>query len=318
MNSYLDPNLKVFSLSSNRELAGQIADAIGLELGKCSVARFSDGEIQIHIEESVRGCDVFVVQSTNAPVNEHLMELLIMVDALKRASAKSITAVVPYYAYARSDRKAKPREPITSKLVANLLQKAGATRMMTIDFHAPQLQGFFNIPIDHLVGMPILAQYLLDQQLDGEDIVVVTPNHNGVSRARKLAEYLHAPIAIIDKRRPHPDEVEITTMVGEVNGKVCILIDDMINTADTITLSAKTLVENGAKEVYAAVTHPILSENAIEKIERAPIKELIVTNTIKLPEEKRIDKLTYLSVGELIGEAIIRVHEEKPVSVLFE
>ena len=316
-NQYLDPNLKVFSLNSNRDLSEQIAKVIGVELGKCSVSRFSDGEIQINIEESIRGCDVFVIQSTNTPINEHLMELLIMLDALKRASAKTINIVIPYYGYARQDRKARAREPITAKLVANLLETAGATRMITLDLHAPQIQGFFDIPIDHLMGVPILSEYFLNKHLEG-DLVIVSPDHGGVTRARKMAERLKAPIAIIDKRRPRPNVAEVMNIVGNVDGKTCILIDDIIDTAGTITIGANALVESGAKEVYACCTHPVLSGPAIERIQNSKIKELIITNSIALPEEKKIDKIKNLSVASLIGEAIIRVHEEQSVSILFD
>ncbi|MFB6469327.1 ribose-phosphate diphosphokinase [Cytobacillus sp. Hz8] len=316
-NQYLDPNLKVFSLNSNPELAQEIADVIGVELGKCSVTRFKDGEIQINIEESIRGCDVFVIQSTSSPVNEHLMELLIMLDALKRASAKTINIVMPYYGYARQDRKARAREPITAKLVANLLETAGATRMITLDLHAPQIQGFFDIPIDHLMGVRILADYFENKEYD-KDIVIVSPDHGGVTRARKMAERLKAPIAIIDKRRPKPNVAEVMNIVGNIEGKVAILIDDIIDTAGTITLAANALVENGAAEVYACCTHPVLSGPAIERIENSKIKELVVANSIALPEEKKIGKLRQLSVAPLIGEAIIRVHEEQSVSTLFD
>ncbi|MBN6889747.1 ribose-phosphate pyrophosphokinase [Cytobacillus horneckiae] len=315
-NQYLDPNLKVFSLNSNRGLASEIAKFIGVELGKCSVTRFSDGEIQINIEESIRGCDVYVIQSTSNPVNEHLMELLIMIDALKRASAKTINIVMPYYGYARQDRKARAREPITAKLAANLLETAGATRVITLDLHAPQIQGFFDIPIDHLMGVPILSEYFKDR-VEG-DIVVVSPDHGGVTRARKMADQLKAPIAIIDKRRPRPNVAEVMNIVGNIEGKIAILIDDIIDTAGTITLAANALVENGAAEVYACCTHPVLSGPAIERIENSQIKELVVTNSIVLAEEKKTDKIVELSVAPLIGEAIIRVHEEQSVSVLFD
>ncbi|MDP4105918.1 MAG: ribose-phosphate diphosphokinase [Bacillota bacterium] len=316
-NQYLDPNLKVFTLNSNKPLAEEIAKVIGVELGKCSVTRFSDGEIQINIEESIRGCDVYVIQSTSSPVNENIMELLIMLDALKRASAKTINVVVPYYGYARQDRKARAREPITAKLVANLLETAGATRMITLDLHAPQIQGFFDIPTDQLMGVPILSDYFKGKQLNG-DIVVVSPDHGGVTRARKMAERLKAPIAIIDKRRPRPNVAEVMNIVGNIEGKIAILIDDIIDTAGTITLAANALVENGAAEVYACCTHPVLSGPAMERIQNSKIKELVITNTINLPEEKRIDKIVELSVAPLIGEAIIRVHEEQSVSTLFD
>jgi ribose-phosphate pyrophosphokinase len=316
-NQYLDPNLKVFTLNSNKPLAEEIAKVIGVELGKCSVTRFSDGEIQINIEESIRGCDVYVIQSTSSPVNENIMELLIMIDALKRASAKTINVVVPYYGYARQDRKARAREPITAKLVANLLETAGATRIITLDLHAPQIQGFFDIPTDQLMGVPILSEYFKGKELQG-DIVVVSPDHGGVTRARKMAERLKAPIAIIDKRRPRPNVAEVMNIVGNIEGKIAILIDDIIDTAGTITLAANALVENGAAEVYACCTHPVLSGPAIERIQNSKIKELVITNTINLPEEKRIDKIVELSVAPLIGEAIIRVHEEQSVSTLFD
>ncbi|MCM3667106.1 ribose-phosphate diphosphokinase [Mesobacillus subterraneus] len=316
-NQYLDPNLKVFSLNSNVELAEEIAKVIGVELGKCSVSQFSDGEIQINIEESIRGCDVYVIQSTSSPVNENIMELLIMIDALKRASAKTINIVMPYYGYARQDRKARAREPITAKLVANLLETAGATRVITLDLHAPQIQGFFDIPIDHLMGVPILADHFKSKELNG-DVVIVSPDHGGVTRARKMAERLKAPIAIIDKRRPKPNVAEVMNIVGNIEGKVAILIDDIIDTAGTITLAANALVENGALEVYACCTHPVLSGPAIERIENSKIKELVVTNSIALAEEKRVDKIHQLSVAPLIGEAIIRVHEEQSVSTLFD
>lgn len=316
-NQYLDPNLKVFSLNSNLPLAKEIAKVIGVELGKSSVTRFSDGEIQINIEESIRGCDVYVIQSTSSPVNENIMELLIMIDALKRASAKTINIVMPYYGYARQDRKARAREPITAKLVANLLETAGATRVICLDLHAPQIQGFFEIPTDHLMGVPILADYFQKRNFEG-DIVIVSPDHGGVTRARKLAERLKAPIAIIDKRRPRPNVAEVMNIVGNIDGKIAILIDDIIDTAGTITLAANALVENGAQEVYACCTHPVLSGPAIDRIQNSKIKELVITNSIALPEEKKTDKIINLSVAPLLGEAIIRVHEEQSVSTLFD
>lgn len=316
-NQYLDPNLKVFSLNSNLPLAREIAKVIGVELGKTSVTRFSDGEIQINIEESIRGCDVYVIQSTSSPVNENLMEVLIMIDALKRASAKTINIVMPYYGYARQDRKARAREPITAKLVANLLETAGATRIICLDLHAPQIQGFFEIPTDHLMGVPILADYFQKRNFEG-DIVIVSPDHGGVTRARKLAERLKAPIAIIDKRRPRPNVAEVMNIVGNIEGKIAILIDDIIDTAGTITLAANALVENGASAVYACCTHPVLSGPAMDRIQNSKIKELVITNSISIPEEKKTDKIIQLSVAPLLGEAIIRVHEEQSVSTLFD
>lgn len=315
-SSYKDPSLKVFSLNSNRKLAEEIADHIGTTLGECTVAAFSDGEIQINIEESIRGCDVYVVQSTCSPVNQHIMELLIMIDACKRASARSINIVMPYYGYARQDRKARSREPITAKLVANLFETAGADRVITLDLHAPQIQGFFDMPIDHLQGVPILTEHFKKRNFD--DIVVVSPDHGGVTRARKMADRLKAPIGIIDKRRPRPNVAEVMNIVGNIEGKTAILVDDIIDTAGTITLAANALVENGAKEVYACCTHPVLSGPAIERIVNSKIKELVITNSIPLETDKHIDKITQLSVAPLIGEAIVRVHEMESVSILFD
>jgi ribose-phosphate pyrophosphokinase len=315
-STYKDSSLKVFTLNSNRKLAEDIADHIGTTLGRCTVNRFSDGEIQINIEESVRGCDVYVVQSTSSPVNQHMMELLIMIDALKRASAKSINIVMPYYGYARQDRKARSREPITAKLVADLLETAGANRVITLDLHAPQIQGFFNVPIDHLQGVPILSDYFEAKNLS--DIIVVSPDHGGVTRARKMADRLSAPIGIIDKRRPEPNVAEVMNIVGNIEGKTAILIDDIIDTAGTISLAANALVENGAKEVYACCTHPVLSGPAIDRINESKIKELVITNSIPLPEDKHVEKITPLSVAPLIGEAIVRVHELQSVSILFD
>ncbi|HAA3414720.1 TPA_asm: ribose-phosphate pyrophosphokinase [Listeria monocytogenes] len=316
-NEYFDPKLKIFSLNSNRELAEEIAKEVGIELGKSSVTHFSDGEIQINIEESIRGCHVYVIQSTSNPVNQNLMELLIMIDALKRASAATINIVMPYYGYARQDRKARSREPITAKLVANLIETAGATRMITLDMHAPQIQGFFDIPIDHLNAVRLLSDYFSERHL-GDDLVVVSPDHGGVTRARKMADRLKAPIAIIDKRRPRPNVAEVMNIVGNVEGKVCIIIDDIIDTAGTITLAAKALREAGATKVYACCSHPVLLGPAMKRIEESPIEKLVVTNSIALPEEKWIDKMEQLSVAALLGEAIVRVHENASVSSLFE
>lgn len=315
---YFDPRLKIFSLNSNKRLAQKIADAVGVELGKSSVSQFSDGEIQINIEESIRGDHVYLIQSTSYPVNDNLMELLIMIDALKRASAKTINVVIPYYGYARQDRKARSREPITAKLVANMLTAAGATRILTLDLHAVQIQGFFDIPVDHLMAAPLLADYFIKGGYVGDDTVVVSPDHGGVTRARKLAEFLKAPIAIIDKRRPKANVAEVMNIIGNVSGKKCILIDDMIDTAGTITLAASALKEAGATEVLACCTHPVLSGPAFQRLEDSPIEKVIVTDSIFLPEENRIDKLEEVSVGALIGDAIKRIHENKPVSPLFE
>lgn len=315
--AYADPNLKIFSLNSNEPLAEKIAEEVGVELGKSSVKKFSDGEIQINIDESIRGADVFIIQSTSAPVNDNLMEMLIMIDALRRASAHTINLVIPYYGYARQDRKARAREPITAKLVANMLEGAGADRVLALDLHAAQIQGFFDIPVDHLMGAPLLADYFLSNGLD-KDAVVVSPDHGGVTRARKLAEFLKAPIAIVDKRRPKANVAEVMNIIGDVKGKRAILIDDMVDTAGTITLAAQKLLDEGATEVYASATHPVLSGPAIERIQNSAIKKMIITDSINLPAEKKIDKLEVVSVGQLMGDAIKRVYENKPVSPLFE
>ena len=315
---YFDPRLKIFALNSNRPLAEKIAAAVGVELGKSSVTQFSDGEIQVNIEESIRGSHVYVIQSTSSPVNDNLMELLIMIDALKRASAKTINVVMPYYGYARQDRKARAREPITAKLVANMIEKAGATRLLTLDLHASQIQGFFDIPVDHLMGAPLIADYFLEKGICGDDVVVVSPDHGGVTRARKLAEFLKAPIAIIDKRRPKANVAEVMNIIGKVDGKTCVIIDDMIDTAGTITLAANALKEAGAKQVYASCTHPVLSGPAMQRIQDSAIEHLVVTDSIYLSDERKIDKIDEISVGELMGDAIKRIHENKPVSPLFE
>jgi len=317
-NHYPNAKLKIFSLNSNEPLAKEVAKEIGRPLGSCSVKRLSDGEVQINIEESIRGCDVFVIQSTSDPVNENLMELLIMIDALKRASARKINVVMPYYGYARQDRKARSREPITAKLVANLLETAGAHRVIAVDLHAPQIQGFFDILIDHLVAEPILTDYFSQKGLNSEELVIVSPDHGGVTRARKMADRMKAPIAIIDKRRPRPNVSEVMSIVGEVEGKTAILIDDIIDTAGTITAAADALIEKGAKEVYACCTHPVLSGPAIERINNSQIKELIITNSIELSLEKKSPKIVQLSIASLLAEAIVRVFEEKSVSTLFD
>ncbi|MFC6206693.1 ribose-phosphate diphosphokinase [Levilactobacillus tongjiangensis] len=314
---YFDPKLKIFALNSNKPLAEKIANEVGVELGKTSVDRFSDGEIRINIEQSVRGSHVYVIQSTSAPVNDNLMELLIMIDALRRASAATINVVIPYYGYARQDRKARSREPITAKLVANMLQTAGVTRVLALDLHAAQIQGFFDVPVDHLMGAPLLADYFLSNGL-AKDAVVVSPDHGGVTRARALAEFLKAPIAIIDKRRPRANVAEIMNIIGDVKGKRCIMIDDMIDTAGTITLGSRALMEAGATEVYASCTHPVLSGPAIERIKDSPIKKLVVTDSIQLTADKQIDKIEQISVGPLIGQAIKRINENRPVSPLFK
>jgi len=308
--------LKVFTGNSNPELAEEICDYLGTSLVHSKVSRFSDGEIGVSIEESIRGSDVFVVQPTSAPVNENIMELLIMVDALKRASARSITAVVPYFGYARQDRKAKPRDPISAKLISNLLASAGADRLVCLDLHAAQIQGFFDIPVDHLLGAPILAEYFLNKDL--EDTIVVAPDVGAVKRARDFAERLNTSIAIIDKRRPKPNVSEVMNIIGNVKGKNVILLDDMIDTAGTITEAGRVLQEKGAEEVYACCTHPVFSGPAIERLENSTLKEVVVTNTIALSDEKQLDKVKVLSIAPLLGEALDRIFKDLSVSVLFD
>ena len=313
-------DLMLFALSSNQELAQRVSREMGLPLGKSTVRQFSDGEIQVNIEESIRGKDVYILQSTSSPVNDNLMEILIMVDALKRASAQSINVVMPYYGYARQDRKARAREPITSKLVANMLEVAGVDRLLTIDLHAAQIQGFFDIPVDHLMGAPLIADFFERRGMIGKDYVVVSPDHGGVTRARKLAEFLKAPIAIIDKRRSvdKMNTSEVMNIIGNVEGKTCILIDDMIDTAGTICHAADALAEAGAVEVYASCTHPVLSGPAMDNIQKSAIKKLVVLDTIYLPEDRLIDKIEQISIAKLLAEAIVRIHENRPLSPLFE
>lgn len=307
--------LKIFCGNANRELTKEIGEYLGVPIGEAKVRRFKDGEISIAIDESVRGYDVFVIQPTCYPTNDNIMELLIMIDALRRASARRITAVMPYYGYARQERKARARDPITAKLMANLITTAGADRVVTMDLHAPAIQGFFDIPVDHLPGVPILAQHFREKGLG--EVCVVSPDLGGVTRARSLAERIGATLAIIDKRRPEPNVSEIMHVIGDLEGKTVIMIDDIIDTAGTITQGAQALMDRGAKEVYACCTHAVLSGPAIERLVNSVIKEVVVTNTIPLSEEKMIPKIKALSVAPLLGEAIIRIHEDLSVSKLF-
>lgn len=312
-------SIKIFSCNGNPTLAEQIAGNLGLSLGKCHISKFSDGEINVKIDETVRGADIFIVQPTSYPVNDNLMELLIMIDAVKRASAGRINAVVPYYGYARQDRKARARDPISAKLVADLLTSAGADRVITMDLHCAQIQGFFNIPVDHLVGMPLLAKYYQDKfGEDREDVVAVSPDLGSVTRTRSFAEKLNIPIAIVDKRRPKPNVSEIMNIIGEFKDKRVILVDDMIDTAGTITNAANALKEKGAKEVYACCTHPVLSGAAIERIQNSEIKELLVLNTVPLTAEKQLSKIKQMTVAKAFADAIYRIHEGLPVSKIFD
>jgi len=316
MNKGSFSSFKLLTGNSHPELAKEIASIMGKELCKAEVGKFSDGEISVSIWETVRGQDVFIIQPTCEPVNDNLMELLIMIDAVKRASAGRINAVIPYYGYARQDRKAKARDPISAKLVANLIMAAGADRVVTMDLHANQIQGYFDIPVDHLVGMPLLADYFKEKDLD--DLVIVSPDHGSVARARNMAQILDCPIAIVDKRRPEPNKCEIMNIIGDIEGKNCILIDDMIDTAGTITNAANAIKGLGAKEVYAAATHAVLSGPAVERIEKSAIKELVLLNTHPIPEEKKLDKMTLLSVGPLFAEAIERIFANGSISKLFD
>lgn len=310
-------DLRIFAGNSNPDLAKNIATEIGRDLGNMLVSRFSDGEIRVKIDESARGTDVFLIQSTCAPVNDNVMELLIMLDAFRRASAKRITCVIPYYGYARQDKKVKPREPVTARLIADLLTVAGANRILTVDLHAEQIQGFFDIPVDHLSGCPIIAKHLKESGLSDSDMVVVSPDVGGVARARFLAEKLRSPIAIIAKRRSEPNRSEVMEIIGDVNGKTAVMIDDMIDTGGSIVQGAVALKERGAKKVYACCTHPVLSGNAIERLESAPIERLVVTDTIPVaPTASK--KITVLSVAKLLADAIQRIHLDQSVSELFE
>ena len=312
-------DIKVFAGRSNEPLAKAIADRLGVRLGECDVSTFSDGEIRLDIHETVRGSDVFVVQSTSEPVNDNIMELLIMIDAFKRASAGRITAVIPYYGYARQDRKAKARDPISAKLVADIITTAGADRVLTMDLHVAQIQGFFNIPVDHLLGIPpILVPYYAEKFENVKDeLVVVSPDLGSVPRVRSFAERLEIPLAIVDKRRPKANVSEVMNIIGDIKDKKVILVDDMIDTAGTIVNSAAALVEKGASEIYACCTHGVLSGPAIERIAKSEIKELVMLDTIDLPQTKRIDKIKILSVAPTFADAIQRIYDDVSVSTLF-
>ncbi len=313
-------DIKIFACNSNPKLAMDIAAQLGLPLGKSTVTAFADGEVSMSIEESVRGSDVFVIQSTCGPVNNNLMELLIMIDALKRASAGRITAVMPYYGYARQDRKAKARDPISAKLVADLITVAGADRVLSMDLHVAQIQGFFNIPVDHLMGVPILAPYFVEKFKDipADQIAVVSPDLGSVTRARKFAERLDAPIAIIDKRRPRANVSEVMNIIGDVKDKTVVLVDDMVDTAGTLCHGAEALLSvGGAKEVYACATHGVLSNPALERIAASPIKETVFLDTIPQKEGAEASRIKMLSVAPVFAEAISRIYEDKPVSPLF-
>lgn len=309
--------LKIFSGSSNRELAVEVAGKLGCQLADVTLSTFSDGEIMVRINENVRGSDVFVIQSTSVPVNDHLVELLLMIDALKRASAGRITAVIPYYGYARQDRKVQPRVPISAKMVADLINAVGTNRVLTVDLHAGQIQGFFNIPVDNLYAAPVLLDYM-HEKFDTNNLVIVSPDAGGVERARAFAKRLNSTIAIVDKRREKANECEIMNVIGDVKDRDTLLLDDMVDTAGTMAQAASALMLKGARRVSAACTHAVLSGPAVERINNSPIEELIVTNTIALDSKKeQCSKLKVLSIAPIVGEAIKRIHEETTLSTLF-
>ncbi len=309
--------IKLFALSSNRHLAEEISRTSGIEISNVDVVRFADGEISVNIEESVRGHHVFVVQSISSPANEHLMELFILADAVKRASAKSLTVLMPYYGYSRQDRKAKSRQPITAKLIADMLQVAGVDRLICIDLHAAQIQGFFNIPIDNFPAAPLLADHFLYiKKL--KNIVVVSPDHGGVTRARVFARILDAPLAIIDKRRSQPNKAEVQNIVGDVSGRTAIMVDDIIDTAGTLIAGAEALIKAGATKVYAAATHPVFSGDSISKIDKSVICEVVVTDTINIPNISQSKKITQLSIGPLLGQSILHIVKDEPISQIFD
>ena len=310
----------IFALTSSTDLAAHVCRDLGLPLGKIKVEHFADGEILVEPQESIRGRSVFIVQSTCNPVTERLMEVLVCIDACKRASAGEINVIMPYYGYARQDRKATPRQPITAKLVADLLQVAGADRVVVFDLHATQIQGFFDIPIDDLTAVPMLGQYFKEKNLPSDKLVVVSPDHGGVTRARRLADILDAPIAIIDKRRPKPNMVEAQNVIGDVNGKICIVVDDICDTAGSLVAGCQILKDHGASEIYTGITHGVFSRDAIEKIENSPIKEMVITDTIPMSEEQkaRTTKIHVLSVADMIARTIDSIQNHTPVSDVYD
>jgi len=309
---------KLFAGNANPLLATRVATELGIKLGALKASKFADGEIRIEIQESARGSDVFILQPTCAPTNDNLMELFILLDAFRRASAQRITVVMPYYGYARQDKKIKPREPITARLVADMVEMCGANRVVTLDLHADQIQGFFNIPVDHLYGGPILGEYFIRKGLKGQDdVCVVAPDVGGVGRAKKLADMLECPFIVIAKRRPAPNQVEVVEIVGDFRGKRCVMIDDMIDTGGSLAGGAQALIDRGAKEVIACCTHAILSEPASTRLQESCISEIVVLDTVDLPEHKHFPKLTILSAAPLIANAIKRIHNNESVSELF-
>jgi len=312
MNS---PMLKIFAGSSNLPLAQRIAEHMGIELGKIDIKRFSDGEISVKITENVRGSDIFLIQSTGNPANDNIIELLLIMDAFRRASAKRITLVIPYYGYGRQDRKVEPRVPISAKVIASLFEKIGANRVVAVDLHADQIQGFFDIPVDHLFAAPVLVKYFKELRL--EDPIIVSPDSGGAERARFFAKHLNCNLAIIDKRRERANEADVMHIIGDVENKTCIMIDDMIDTAGTISKGASALKEHGAKLIYAAATHGVLSGPAIERLQESVIEKVILTDTLNLEKYSSMEKFSVLSIAPLIGETILRIHDERSVSTLF-
>ncbi len=308
--------VKVFTGNANRDLVKKICSELNIQLGNCEVTHFSDGEINVNIGETVRGCDVYIIQPTNSPVNDNLMELLILIDAVKRASAGRINAVIPYYGYARQDRKTKAREPITAKLVADLITTAGADRVVSMDLHAGQIQGYFDIPVDHLSSIPLLANYF--KKIIDEDTVIVSPDLGGVTRARTFANILDLPIAIIEKRRPKANVSEVMNVIGEIEGRNVILVDDIIDTAGTIVKAASVLKSFGAKKVYGCATHGVLSGPALDRIHNSELEKFVITDTIPLSDEAKIDKIEVVSVAPLFAEAIKRINSNESVSIIFE
>ena len=311
--------MKIFAANANKGLAEAIARNLGLKMGKSTVTNFSDGEINMRVNETVRGDDVFIIQSTSPPaVNDHLMELLIMIDAMRRSSAGRITAVIPYYGYARQDRKARSHDPISAKLVADLLSVAGADRILTIDLHSPQIQGFFKIPMDHLRGLYTFANYYKDGLDDLSNAVVVSPDFGSVARCNAFANLLDLPLAIIDKRRPRDNESEIANFIGDVDGKIAILLDDVLATGGSLCNAAATVIERGAKAVYACVTHPVLCGDAVKNIDESPLSEVVVLDTLEIAQEKMHPKIKVLSIANLVGDAISCIHSHRSIGELFK
>jgi len=317
-NNHNLSKLKIFTGNANPELAHKIADILGVKVGRATTTKFSDGEVRVQVDESARGSDVVIIQSTCQPANDNIMELLIMMDAFRRASVQSMTVVLPYYGYARQDKKIKPREPVTARLVADLLTQTGANRIVACDLHADQIQGFFDVPVDHLYLGPVIGRHLIEQGYADQDAVAVSPDVGGVGRARALAEMLGKPLAIIAKRRPEPGRVDIVEIIGDVAGKVCIMIDDMVDTGGSVVQGAEALLQRGATDIVVTCTHPIFSANAPQRLQDGPISRVICTDTIPVPQQKRFSKLTILSAAPLLAEAIRRIHLHESVSSLFE